>query len=148
MDARPVKIILRSSIEKTEERFEYEGLCRVKGSLYCITYTDRADSALSRVRMDAGREGMTLHRRGSINTRMQFDPRRETPVSYSFDAFRTDFILKTKEYRFSAGEASLQIFVRYTLTEKDGQPVSEGSQEMEIIFTDTPDGERAGVNDV
>jgi hypothetical protein len=74
MDPKPVKIRLKSSLQGSEELFEYEGFCRLKGSMYCITYTDRSDASLTRVRIDAGQGGMTLHRQGSISTRMQYDP--------------------------------------------------------------------------
>lgn len=134
MEAVPVKITLKSILQGTEETFAYEGRCRGKGTLYCITYTDRSDSALTRVRIDAGPVGMTLHRQGAITARMQFDPARTTSVKYRIDAFSSDFYLKTKEYRFACNGSSIQIFLDYSLLDAAGETVSQGCQEMEILF--------------
>lgn len=136
MDPRPVKIRLKSCLQGSEERFEYDGFCRQKGSLFCITYTDRSDASLTRVRIDAGKGGMTLHRQGSISTRMQYDPDRVTPVKYRVDAFFADFLLNTREYRFLCSDSSVKIFLDYTLTEITGETVSQGCQEIEIRFSD------------
>ena len=136
MDPRPVKIRLKSSLQGSLELFEYEGFCRLKGSMYCITYTDRSDASLTRVRIDAGQGGMTLHRQGSISTRMQYDPDRVTPVKYRADAFSAEFLLKTREYRFICGDSFIHIFLDYTLTETTGETVSQGRQEIEIRFSD------------
>lgn len=137
MDPRPVKIRLKSILQGSVERFEYDGLCRRKGSLYCITYTDRSDSALTRVRIDAGEGGMTLLRHGTIKARMQFELGRETPVKYQADAFSADFLLMTHEYRFIRSDSSLRILLDYTLSETTGEPVTEGRQEMDILFSDS-----------
>ena len=136
MDPKPVKIRLKSSLQGSEELFEYEGFCRLKGSLFCITYTDRSDASLTRVRIDAGQAGMTLHRQGSISTRMQYDPDRVTPVKYRVDAFTADCLLKTREYRLMCSDSSIRIFLDYTLTETTGETVSQGRQEIEILFSD------------
>lgn len=136
MDARPVKIHLKSTLQGIEERFEYDGLCRKKGSLYCITYTDLSDSAVTRVRIDAAQSGMTLLRQGSITARMQFSTGKQTSVKYKADAFSADFLLKTELYRFVCDTSSIKIFLQYALTETGGGPVSEVCQEMEITFTD------------
>ena len=134
MDAAAVKIRLKSIMQETEETFAYEGRCRQKGTLYCITYTDLSDSSLTRVRIDAGPGGMTLYRQGAITARMQFDPDRTTSVKYRIDAFSADFLLKTNEYRYSCNGSSIHIFLDYALFEASGETVSQGCQEMEIIF--------------
>ncbi len=134
MDAAAVTIRLKSIMQGTQETFEYEGRCRKKGTLYCITYTDLSDSSLTRVRIDAGPGGMTLHRQGAITARMQFDPDRTTSVKYRIDAFSTDFLLKTNEYRFSCSGSFIHIFLDYALFEASGETISQGRQEMEIIF--------------
>lgn len=136
MDPRPVKIRLKSSLQGREELFEYEGFCRLRGSLFCITYMDHTDTSLTRVRIDAGHGGMTLYRQGSISTRMQYDPDRVTPVKYRVDAFSADFLLKTREYRLMCSDSSIQIYLDYMLTETTGETVSQGRQEIEILFSD------------
>ena len=136
MDARPVKILLKSSIQSSQESFSYEGSCRRKGSLFCITYTDPSENTPTRVRIDAGPDGMPLHRRGAITARMEFCPDRDTDVKYKIDAFSADFVLKTRTYSFSSDDSSIRILTDYVLSDPSGEPVSENRQQMIITFKD------------
>lgn len=129
-DVKKVSIEIVSVINGEEDHWQTTGEYRSDGDTHLIAYTDYASNAITKNGLYAGKESMLLHRTGGITSDMLFDPRNATITKYAVFSVETDFVIRTDEYKVNTTEDGLEIYIRYTLTDKNDMRPIYGEQRI------------------
>ncbi|WP_125141566.1 DUF1934 family protein [Clostridium transplantifaecale] len=133
-DVKKVSIEIVSVINGEENHWQTTGEYRLDGDTHLLAYTDYASNAITKNGLYAGKESMLLHRTGGITGDMLFDLRNATITKYAVFSVETDFVIQTDDYKVNTTEDGLEIYVRYTLTDKnDARPIY-GAQRIFITM--------------
>ena len=133
-DIQKVRVRLKSVIDGLQIHNEYDGEYRCTNGIHNIAYTDLTANTVTKNGIEATEEAMLLHRVGAFGGDMYFDMGTETIVNYSAFVLQKGFVLHTYEYRLTAYDDRIEIFVRYGLTDGSGEDAIRGEQNMEAIF--------------
>lgn len=133
-DVKKVNIEIVSVINGESDHWQTTGEYRLDGDTHLIAYTDYASNAITKNGLYAGKESMLLHRTGGITGDMLFDLQHATITKYEVFSVETDFVIHTDDYKVHTTENGLEIYVRYTLTDKNESQPIYGAQRINVTI--------------
>ncbi len=103
----------------------YTGELGSRDETILVAYDDYTGNMQTKNGMYLEQDKMLLHRVGSVNADMLFDPMEKTAVSYESFGLTTDFVLHTLKYELHRDGPVITVNLEYLLTNDYGEePVS------------------------
>lgn len=123
-DVKKAHIEIVSITDGEANHWQTIGEYKLDGDTHLIAYTDYTGNITTKNGLYVGKGSMLLHRTGGITSDMLFDLQNDTITNYAIFSVETDFIIHTEEYEVNETADGLEIYLRYTLTDKnDMQPI-------------------------
>lgn len=133
-DVKKVNIEIISVIDGEANHWQTTGEYKIDGDTHLIAYTDYTGNTITKNGLFVGKDSMLLHRTGEITGDMLFDLRNDTIAHYAVFSVETDFIIHTEEYEVNAVADGLEIYTRYTLTDKKDAQSIGGTQRIIVTM--------------
>ena len=111
---------------------EYSGEYEYRGCTHNIAYTDYTGNVITKCALQASDTEMLLHRTGGFSGDLWFDTQTDRIVKYDAFSAGKGFMLHTDEYRLTAEQGKVCIFVRYVMYDGSEQDTICG--ELNIVI--------------
>lgn len=133
-DVKKVNIEIVSITDGEANHWKTTGEYKLDGDTHLIAYTDYASNTITKNGLYVGKESMLLHRTGGITGDMLFDLRNATITNYKLFSVETDFVIHTEEYEVNTTEDGLEIYLRYTLADRNDERPIYGAQRIIVTI--------------
>lgn len=111
---------------------EYMGEYEYRDNTHNIAYTDYTGNVITKCALQASDTEMLLHRTGGFSGDLWFDTQTDRIVKYAAFSADKGFMLHTDEYRLTAEQGKVCIFVRYVMYDGSEQDTICGKLSIEI----------------
>lgn len=142
MMTRSVKVKLHTVIHYDDQptvmnRQTIDGEWIQKGTSDYLRYdevTENDQVIPTTVKIEKGKERMTIIRRGDVRMRLPLEARRETSFIYQVGAMRLPLIARVERVRMDGSESEHVVEAHYVLATEDGETL--GKHELTITYTE------------
>ena len=107
------------------ERFgnTYEGEYLFENGRHCLSYSEKTENGCTHTKVEAGKEALTLKRKGDINSKMIFDTSKSSTADYGAYGATGKFCVNTYVYETFFRGKLLNIRFHYGLDDMRGNEI-------------------------